>query len=100
MISFFSNEPDELKMQPTIHLEGKTGYLPRIIQLYVPNVLWVAFSILSGPLLLLNHLVVMKVLSKLCKQLTCEMNSILVLYYLVVDSTKSTSMSLLGVKET
>jgi hypothetical protein len=30
MISFFSNEPDELKMQPTIHLEGKTGYLPRI----------------------------------------------------------------------
>jgi hypothetical protein len=27
--------PTELKMQPTIHLE---------IQLYVPNVLWVAFS--------------------------------------------------------
>jgi hypothetical protein len=29
--------PTELKMQPTIHLE---------IQLYVPNVLWVAFSVL------------------------------------------------------
>jgi hypothetical protein len=47
----------ELKMQPTIHLEGKSGYLSRPIQLYVPNVLWVAFSIPSGLLLLVNHLV-------------------------------------------
>jgi hypothetical protein len=44
-------------MQPTIHLEGKTGYYRVHIQLYVPNVLWVAFSIPSGLLLLVNHLV-------------------------------------------
>jgi hypothetical protein len=36
--------PTELKMQPTIHLKRKAG-------------LWVAFSILSGSLLLVNHLV-------------------------------------------
>jgi hypothetical protein len=37
-------------MQPTIHLAGKAGFLPRPIQLYVPDVLWVAFSI-KGALL-------------------------------------------------
>jgi hypothetical protein len=47
--------PTELKMQPTIHL--KAGFLPRHIQLDVLNVLWVAFSISSGSLLLVNHLV-------------------------------------------
>jgi hypothetical protein len=49
----------ELKMQPTIHLEGKAGSTSNftLIQLYAPNVLWVAFSILSGSLLLVNHLV-------------------------------------------
>jgi hypothetical protein len=72
----------ELKMQPTIHLEDKSGYLPRPcpgwiggienathntfgtqklhtdavnIQIYLPNVLWVAFSNPSGSLLLVNH---------------------------------------------
>jgi hypothetical protein len=34
-----------------------SGYLQRSIQLYVPNVLWVAFSIPSDSLLLLNYLV-------------------------------------------
>jgi hypothetical protein len=33
----------ELKMQPTIHLEGKARYYLVYVQLYVPNVLWVAF---------------------------------------------------------
>jgi hypothetical protein len=37
--------PTELKMQPTIHLERKTGFYRVQIQLYVPNVLWVAFSV-------------------------------------------------------
>jgi hypothetical protein len=54
----------EFKMQPKIHLEGKAGYLP-YIQLYVANVLWVAFSILSSSLLLVNHLVY-KIVSYLC----------------------------------
>jgi hypothetical protein len=51
--------PTELKMQPTIHLEGKAGSISNftLIQLYAPNVLWVALSILSGSLLLVNHLV-------------------------------------------
>jgi hypothetical protein len=46
-------------MQPTIHLEGKAGSTSNftLIQLSAPNVLWVAFSILSGSLLLVNHLV-------------------------------------------
>jgi hypothetical protein len=44
----------QLKMQPTIHLERQAGIN---IQLYLPNVLWVAFSSPSGSLLLLNHLV-------------------------------------------
>jgi hypothetical protein len=30
--------PTELKMQPTIHLEGKAGFYRVHIQLYVPNV--------------------------------------------------------------
>jgi hypothetical protein len=49
----------ELKMQPTIHLEGKAGSTSnfKLIQLYATNVLWVAFSILSGSLLLVNQLV-------------------------------------------
>jgi hypothetical protein len=33
----------ELKMKPTIHLEGKARYYLVYVQLYVPNVLWVAF---------------------------------------------------------
>jgi hypothetical protein len=48
--------PTELKMQPTIHLERKAGLDAVKIQLYVPNVLWVAFSIPLGLLLLENHL--------------------------------------------
>jgi hypothetical protein len=39
-------------MQPTIHLEG----IYRVhIQLYVPNVLWVAFSIPPGSLSLVKY---------------------------------------------
>jgi hypothetical protein len=44
-------------MQPTIHLERKAVYGSGNIQLYLPTVLWVAFSIPSGSLLFLNHLV-------------------------------------------
>jgi hypothetical protein len=47
--------PTELKMQHTIHLEGKAGYRVHI-RPYVPKVLWVAFSIPSGLLLLVNQL--------------------------------------------
>jgi hypothetical protein len=46
-----------LDMQPTIHLESNAGFRRGKIQLYAPNVLWVAFSIPSGSLLLVNHLV-------------------------------------------
>jgi hypothetical protein len=49
--------PMELKMKPTIHLECKAGYDAVNIQLYLPNVLWVAFSISLESLLLVNHLV-------------------------------------------
>jgi hypothetical protein len=37
--------PTEFKMQPTIHLERKAGYGRGE---YLPNVLWVAFSIPLG----------------------------------------------------
>jgi hypothetical protein len=47
--------PTELKMQPTIHLERKLDMNAVYIQLYLTNVLWVAFSIPLGSLLL--HLV-------------------------------------------
>jgi hypothetical protein len=74
----------DLRMQPTIHLKGKSEYLPRPyaafafqmycglhfqflqsnldmdavnIQIYLPNVLWVAFSIPLSSLLLVNHFV-------------------------------------------
>jgi hypothetical protein len=47
--------PTELKMQPTIHLEGKTGYGRGKYPALLPNVLWVAFSILSGSLPLLKY---------------------------------------------
>jgi hypothetical protein len=46
-----------LDMQPTIHLESNAGFRRGNIQLYAANVLWVAFSIPSGSLLLVNHLV-------------------------------------------
>jgi hypothetical protein len=48
--------PTELKMQPTTHLECKAGYKHGKIQIYRPNVLWVAFSI-SWSSLLVNQLV-------------------------------------------
>jgi hypothetical protein len=41
----------ELKMQHTIHLKRKTEVDAVNIQLYLPNVLWVAFSIPSSTLL-------------------------------------------------
>jgi hypothetical protein len=53
-----NNEPTELKMQPTIHLQSKIGYLPP------PNpalrskcIVGCFFSIQPGTLLLVNHLV-------------------------------------------
>jgi hypothetical protein len=42
--SWIIMSPTELRMQPTIQLD----------ELYVPNVLWVAFSIPSGSLLLMK----------------------------------------------
>jgi hypothetical protein len=48
--------PTELKMQPTIHLKRKAGYGRCDIQLYLPNVLWVAFSIPSGSISLVKTL--------------------------------------------
>jgi hypothetical protein len=52
--------PTELKMQPTIHLEGKSSF--RVyLQLYVLNVLWVAFSIPSSSLSLVNHLILIHI---------------------------------------
>jgi hypothetical protein len=50
----------ELKMQPTIHLERKAGYDAVNVQLYLPNVLWVAFSIPSGSLSLVKYPVYIK----------------------------------------
>jgi hypothetical protein len=45
----------ELRMQPTIHLERKGGQDAVNIQLYLPNVLWVAFSNPSGSLSLVKY---------------------------------------------
>jgi hypothetical protein len=44
-------------MQPTIHLERKAGYERGKYPALPSNVLWVAFPISSGSLLLVNHLV-------------------------------------------
>jgi hypothetical protein len=43
--------PTELKMQPTIHLQGKPGYGRGKFHVNFANILWVAFSIPSGSLL-------------------------------------------------
>jgi hypothetical protein len=48
--------PTELKMQPTIHLQRNTGLNAINNQLYLPNVLWVAFNFFSDKRVMLTHL--------------------------------------------
>jgi hypothetical protein len=54
-ISRVTMSPMELKMHPTLRLQNKPGYCPRLIQLCFANVLWVAFSIPSGSLSLVKY---------------------------------------------
>jgi hypothetical protein len=49
-------------MQPTIHLERKAGYGQNKSLIYVPNVLWVAFSIPSGSLPCRQVVILLRVL--------------------------------------
>jgi hypothetical protein len=56
----------ELKMQPTIHFRKK---LDKLYSAFYGNVLWVAFSILSGSLSLVKYPVYLMHLLHICFQL-------------------------------